>query len=170
MASANSETVNHFFMRKPPAREPSDVVLLFHVPEATFSHHDFRHMARRAGQWHGAFMVSRRSLFLGFAALAACRAEPRASLEATDSVDPAFTACSQSCGLHGARERKLARSQPGVNEGDVTFCPVSGAVFRVSAETPRRTARGKLLYFCCEACAGFFARNEAMVLERRGLS
>jgi hypothetical protein len=130
-------------------------------------------MASRRPQWHGAFMTSRRALFLGFAALVACREKATTTtttpLEATDSVDPAFTACGASCGLHSARERKLARKQPGAGTGEVVFCPVSGAVFRVKEDSPHRTARGQLLYFCCEACAAFFTQNEAMVLERRGL-
>jgi len=122
-------------------------------------------------------MLSRRGLFLAIAVSAfstACREKEKAhaqtgALEATDAVDPAFVGCSQSCGLHSGRERKLARAQPGANEGDVTFCPVSGAVFRVTPQTPQRAARGKVLFFCCEACAAFFTQHEAQVLERRGL-
>jgi hypothetical protein len=120
-------------------------------------------------------MLSRRGLFVGLACsalTAGCEnARPtNGVLDASESVDPAFTACGASCGLHSARERKLARKQPGVGTGEVAFCPVSGAVFRVKENSPSRSARGHLLYFCCEACAAFFTAHEADVLARRGIT
>ena len=119
-------------------------------------------------------MVSRRMLFAAVPALAlGCKAkasEPVGPLDPSDSVDPAFTACGASCGLHSARERKLAKSQPGLGVGDVAFCPVSGAVFRVKEDSPQRIARGRQLWFCCEACATFFSQHETDVLTRRGIS
>lgn len=120
-------------------------------------------------------MLSRRAWISGVVLLSACKKSPPppasdGPLELTDSVDPAFTACGASCGLHSARERKLAKKQPGVGTGEVAFCPVSGAVFRVKEDSPHRTARGNLLYFCCEACAAYFTQHEAQILARRGIS
>src|SRR5687768_2857039 len=110
-------------------------------------------------------MLTRRASMIGLVLLSACKAKPPprndGPLEPSESVDPAFTACGASCGLHSARERKLAKKQPGVGTGEVTFCPVSGAVFRVKEDSPHRTAQGNLLYFCCEACAAFFTQHEA---------
>jgi hypothetical protein len=93
-----------------------------------------------------------------------------AALDPSDSVDPAFDGCQRSCGLRSASERARARPQPGASRGDTVFCPVSGAVFRVTDDSPRRTAHDKLLFFCCEACAGFFTQHEAEVLKKRGFA
>jgi YHS domain-containing protein len=122
-------------------------------------------------------MLSRRSLLLSIPLLSllACtpKKEERASagLDPSDTVDPAFSGCQKSCGLHGAKDRREAKRQPGVAPGDATFCPVSGAVFRIAAETPKRTVHGGMtLYFCCEACAAWFTQHEAEVLAKRGLA
>jgi len=132
-------------------------------------------------------MLSRRELVIGLSLSAvtlSCRRDPSgdgdrstkdtasaaAALDPAESVDPAFTGCARSCGSHSGRDRAEARPQPGAKVGDAVFCPVSGAVFRVADETPRRVARGQLLFFCCESCAVFFSQHEAEVLTKRGLA
>jgi hypothetical protein len=90
-------------------------------------------------------------------------------LEPTEPVDPAFRGCSKSCGSRSAKDRQEAKAQPGAQPGDATFCPVSGAVFRITSQTPKRDARGKTLWFCCDSCAAFFSSHEADVLEKRGI-
>jgi hypothetical protein len=40
----------------------------------------------------------------------------------------------------------------------------------VADDTPSRVARGQRLFFCCEACAGFFSQHEVEVLTKRGLA
>ena len=93
-------------------------------------------------------------------------------LEPTDPVDPAFQGCSKSCGSRSAKDRSEAKKQGGevaVTPGEATYCPVSGAVFRVTSQTPKREARGKTLYFCCDSCAAFFTSHEADVLAKRGI-
>lgn len=92
------------------------------------------------------------------------------ALDPSESVDPAFNGCARSCGLRSARDRAQARPQPGASKGDGVFCPVSGAVFRIGDETPRRVARGHALFFCCEACAVFFSQHESEVLAKRGIA
>jgi hypothetical protein len=168
------------------------------VPEITIFVHDFRQggiapiriaplpgiksclsaHARLAAPTHALVMILRRALLLAIPgyvlALAACRRAERAPaetrpLEPSDSVDPAFTACSKSCGLRSAKDRREARLQPGASAGDAVFCPVSGAVFRIGEKTPRREARGQVLYFCCESCAAWFTGHEAEVLAKRGI-
>lgn len=93
-----------------------------------------------------------------------------AALDPSESVDPAFDGCARSCGLRSARDRAQAKPQPGANKGDAVFCPVSGAVFRIADDSPRRVARGTVLFFCCEACAAFFSQHESEVLAKRGLA
>jgi hypothetical protein len=124
-------------------------------------------------------MLTRRSMLLlapfGVLMVACSRASTDSNgiaarrIEADEAVDQAFTGCTKSCGSRSAKDRREAKPQPGVSPGDITFCPVSGAVFRVANETPSRDARGMRLYFCCESCAAFFKDNEAKVLAMRGI-
>jgi YHS domain-containing protein len=90
-------------------------------------------------------------------------------LAPTDPVDPAFEGCRGSCGSRSAKDRREARTQPGAGPGDAVFCPVSGAVFRISDTTQKRESHGKTLYFCCQACAVWFSEHEADVLTKRGI-
>ena len=130
-------------------------------------------------------MIARRALLLcaplaALATLAACsKADPpaptsssttSAPLAPSDSIDPAFTGCGKSCGSRSAKDRREARAQPGAAPGDAVYCPVSGAVFRITDTTQHREARGKTLYFCCEQCANWFSEHEADVLAKRGLT
>ena len=128
-------------------------------------------------------MLSRRTFILFALATAACSkadsasTKPAGSTTATatpltpsDPVDPAFEGCGHSCGSRSAKDHKEARPQPGVAPGDATYCPVSGAVFRITDKTQKRESHGNTLYFCCEACAVFFTQHEAEVLAKRGLS
>jgi hypothetical protein len=125
-------------------------------------------------------MLSRRDVMLALplsAIALSCRREPSPTADAentvlapSDSVDPAFRGCSRSCGLRSAKDRAQARTQPGANKGDAVYCPVSGAVFRVTDESPHRVARGQLLFFCCQSCATFFSGHETEVLAKRGLA
>jgi len=90
-------------------------------------------------------------------------------LEPWEPVDVAFTGCSEGvCGLRGRNAQAVA--QPGAQPGQVVYCPVSGAVFRIKDTSPRADVHGKTLYLCCEACARYFAQNRDRVLALRGLS
>jgi YHS domain-containing protein len=91
-----------------------------------------------------------------------------AVLAPTDAIHPMFTGCQSACGSKSHEDLAKARVQP-VALGEVTFCPVSGAVFRATAQSTQRVVNGKTLYFCCEACAGWFDQNQPEVLARRGL-
>lgn len=44
--------------------------------------------------------------------------------------------------------------QPGVKEGQLTRCPVSGVVFAAAVDRPRVEIRGREYVVCCESCAG----------------
>lgn len=57
--------------------------------------------------------------------------------------------------------------QPGAAVGDRTYCPVSGVVFSVKADSAARKVGERTLWFCCEACASYFALHEHEVLAAR---
>lgn len=86
-----------------------------------------------------------------------------------ESVDPAFEGCKSACGSRSPALRATARAQPGAVLGDVVFCPVSGAVFRVNEGAQRREVLGKTLYFCCASCAAYFDAHRDEVLAARGI-
>jgi copper chaperone len=98
--------------------------------------------------------------------------EPRVKggrLEPWEPVDVAFTGCSEGvCGLRGRTAQAVI--QPGAEPGQLVYCPVSGAVFRIKDTSPRADVRGKALYLCCDGCARYFAQNRDRVLALRGLS
>ena len=50
-------------------------------------------------------------------------------------------------------------TQPGAIVGNITTCPVSGEVFRVSETSPHATHNGQEVYFCCAGCIGAFEAN-----------
>jgi YHS domain-containing protein len=60
-------------------------------------------------------------------------------------------------------------TQPGAEPGQLTYCPVSGVVFKVQAASARREVAGKPLYFCCETCAVYFSEHRARVLALRSV-
>ena len=95
---------------------------------------------------------------------------PRGSVRG--AYDPAMAGCqvSSSCATRIAYRERDLRAQPGVRDGQLVRCPVSGAVFRIHEGTPSRDARGKTLYFCCPACAAWFTEHEAEVLAKRGIA
>jgi hypothetical protein len=89
------------------------------------------------------------------------------SIAPWEPVDPAFAGCAGACGAVG--QDADARTQPGVAVGDLTYCPVSGAVFTVSAESPTVDVEGEAYQFCCDACAAYFTENRERVLAARRL-
>jgi hypothetical protein len=46
---------------------------------------------------------------------------------------------------------------------------VSGVTFTVGPQSVRRHLDGQTLYFCCEACAGYFDAHRARVIAARRL-
>lgn len=91
-------------------------------------------------------------------------------LPAWEPVDAKFAGCAHSCGAGPGVSRADARVQPGAAVGDLAYCPVSGAVFRVIGASARREVNGTSLYFCCESCASYFSAHRDEVLAQRGLS
>jgi YHS domain-containing protein len=60
--------------------------------------------------------------------------------------------------------------QPGAEQGQQAYCPVSGVVFQVKDSSPHREVDGRPVYFCCESCANYFTANRERVIAARGLS
>lgn len=88
-------------------------------------------------------------------------------LEPWVPVDASFSGCSEGlCGTRGRDPRAVV--QPGAKVGQHVYCPVSGAVFQVKQSHHHADVNGKLLYFCCEGCARYFAQNRAGILAMRG--
>jgi hypothetical protein len=115
--------------------------------------------------------MSKHRAWLLAVALIACSAEPHSSapLAAWEPVDPAFAGCQHSCGAHADGPQAGVVAQPGATIGQRTFCPVSGAVFRIDASHPHVDVDGAPLYFCCAGCADYFAAHRAEVLRARGI-
>jgi YHS domain-containing protein len=99
----------------------------------------------------------------------ATAASVRTELAPWASVDPSFNGCARSCGAGPGAKRDDAQLQPSAVLGDYTYCPVSGALFRIAENSPKRTVAGKAYYFCCETCANYFASHADEVLAKRGL-
>lgn len=92
----------------------------------------------------------------------------------TAIADPALTpkdleapaGCELSCATKLTYEERDVVAQPGAKIGDFTRCPVSGVVFVVSGEKPRRQVDGKDVFVCCESCAQRFQLEPAYFMAR----
>ena len=51
--------------------------------------------------------------------------------------------------------------QPGVQMGQLTRCPISGAVFRVSETSPHAEQKGEDYYVCCGGCVDVLKQSFA---------
>jgi len=74
------------------------------------------------------------------------------------------SACQSACGTDQIDMTSVA-AQPGAHPGEVTQCPVSGAVFTVRENHPGWSHAGTVYYTCCETCAGILAKNPERFLE-----
>jgi YHS domain-containing protein len=82
-------------------------------------------------------------------------------------VNAAFAGCQGACGAAVTAPDPDVVAQPGANIGQRTFCPVSGAVFRVEATHHHAEIGGQKLWFCCEGCMHYFEQHRAEVLAAR---
>src|SRR5262249_48648102 len=108
--------------------------------------------------------------------LSACRSKKGdlsrvADLQPEVPIDKSFQSYqkSASCGSRSAPKDVDLMLQPGAKPGDYTRCPVSGAVFRVTDERPRREYRGHPVFLCCNTCAGYFDEHADAVATLRRL-
>jgi len=77
---------------------------------------------------------------------------PRGSVRG--AYDPAMAGCQFSCAAKVAHRERDLHAQPGVRDGQLVRCPVSGVVFKADAQRPHvRLATGEYVT-CCNSCAG----------------
>ena len=116
-------------------------------------------------------------LFAASALACSSSAEPVPSVESASTtdvatwepVDESFAGCHGACGAHSEGLTAGAVVQPGASVGDTTYCPVSGAVFRIDETHPHAPLGDRSLYFCCAGCATYFEEHRAEVLSARGI-
>jgi hypothetical protein len=82
------------------------------------------------------------------------------------SFDPTMSGvCQSTCSEQEPYKVGDIVAQPGVLAGDLTRCPVSGVVFRVDAERPRRTIASHEYVVCCEGCAEKLAQSPELFVR-----
>ncbi len=76
--------------------------------------------------------------------------------------DPAQAkGCEKSCAVRMPFKESELAPQPGVPEGRLARCPVSGVVFRAGEGGPAAPYLGKTYRFCCKSCEKKFRRAPA---------
>jgi hypothetical protein len=69
------------------------------------------------------------------------------------AYDPAMAMCSFSCAAKITFREQDLQAQPGVHDGQLARCPVSGVVFKADVQRPRvHLATGDYVT-CCDHCA-----------------
>ncbi len=80
-----------------------------------------------------------------FLAVSACKSDVHEHGEAHAAM------CSHSLTSAEYADEEVV-SQPGAQLGELTRCPISGSVFRVSDMSPKTDQKGKTYYTCCGGC------------------
>src|SRR5262245_5329563 len=79
---------------------------------------------------------------------------------ALGAFDPAMSGvCRFSCAAPEPHPASDVTAQPGVPEGALTQCPVSGVVFAVDGHRPHVTLATGTYVLCCEGCAKRFRKD-----------
>lgn len=79
---------------------------------------------------------------------------------ATGSFDRRMSGvCRFSCAAPQAHQDRDVMPQPGVANGMLTQCPVSGVVFVVDERRPRIALVTGEYVLCCDGCAGRLSKN-----------
>jgi hypothetical protein len=68
--------------------------------------------------------------------------------------------CQKHCAAQSFNEKDVV-PETQAKVGDLTRCPVSGVVFRVTGETPRVEYGGRGRWVCCPGCVEHFRDNPA---------
>jgi hypothetical protein len=90
----------------------------------------------------------------GSATAAVCGPPPAASASPIDTAQSEV--CKQTCASKEAFADRDVVPAAHAKSGDLTRCPVSGVVFRVSDQSPRVEHAGQSVRVCCEGCAEKF--------------
>jgi hypothetical protein len=98
----------------------------------------------------------------GSATAAACSPPPATSSTSAISIDPIQSeVCKHTCAIKEAHSDRDVVPSAQAKIGDLTRCPVSGVVFRVSADSPQVEYVGRNLRVCCDGCAEKFREQPA---------
>ncbi len=85
----------------------------------------------------------------------------KADREENDKFDFAMSSvCQASCGVSDYDDSDIV----GIAEakvGDITMCPVSGAIYMVKESSPVLKHNGDTFYSCCAGCADKFKEDPA---------
>jgi hypothetical protein len=95
-------------------------------------------------------------------ATAAACAPPAPTAVSANGIDPAQSeVCKHTCATKEPHADRDVVPAAQAKVGDLTRCPVSGVVFRVSAESPQVEHSGRKLRVCCDGCAEKFREYPA---------
>jgi hypothetical protein len=93
----------------------------------------------------------------GSATAAACGPGPAQTVASGAAIDRAQSeVCKHTCATKDPHADRDVVPSAQAKVGDLTRCPVSGVVFRVSAESPQVEYSGQKLRVCCDGCAEKF--------------
>jgi hypothetical protein len=81
------------------------------------------------------------------------------------NFDPAMVGCRFACATKLKYDAKSVVAQPGVKDGKLTQCPVSGVVFNADAKRPRVRVGSDEYVTCCDACARKLRKNPSRFLR-----
>ena len=96
------------------------------------------------------------------ATAAACAPASTPTAASVSGIDPAQSeVCKRTCATKEPHAEQELVPAAQAKVGDLTRCPVSGVVFRVSAESPQVEYSGKTLRVCCDGCAEKFREQPA---------
>jgi hypothetical protein len=73
--------------------------------------------------------------------------------------DLAMAGCRFACGTDSEYDSESVLAQPGVRDGELTQCPVSGVGFSVDAQRPHVQVGADDYVTCCDTCAEKLREN-----------
>ena len=99
----------------------------------------------------------------GAATASSQTAGPRGSVRG--AYDPTMAMCRFSCAAKVAYREADLHAQPGVRDGQLARCPVSGVVFKADARRPRVKLATGVYVTCCDNCATKLKKNPARFIN-----
>jgi len=84
-----------------------------------------------------------------------CAGKTNCSANIHTTANPMAAMCQRSCAVQNYDANELV-SMSKAKVGDLTTCPVSGVVIRVTENNPRVSFADQSYYTCCTACARLF--------------
>ena len=91
-------------------------------------------------------------------------ADKTTELIATNAFDEGLRMCQMACGVTQYDEADVVAFTD-AKIGDITQCPVSGAIYKVKENSPVLTYEGHEFFACCEGCAEKFKENPSRFVK-----